>query len=70
MKKYYIDNECMVDFVEMYCEGKSYLWNLFFGWRRSHFRNETWIYSIYRIPKKIYQMAIAMAKKYDDYEIL
>ena len=70
MKKYYIDNECMVDFVEMYCEGKSYLWNLFFGWRRSHFRNETWIYSIYMIPEKIYQMAIDMAKKYDGCEIL
>lgn len=29
MKKYYIDNECMIDFIDMYCEGKSYLWNLF-----------------------------------------
>lgn len=70
MKKYYIDNECMVDFVDMYCKGKSYFWNLFFGWRRSHFKNETWIYSIYMIPKKVYQLAIDMAKKYDDYEIL
>lgn len=30
MKKYYIDNECMLDFIEMYCEGKSRLWNIFF----------------------------------------
>lgn len=29
MKKYCIDNECMLDFVEMYCEGKSRLWNIF-----------------------------------------
>ena len=40
MKKYCIDNECMLDFIEMYCEGKSRLWNIFFGWRRSHFRKE------------------------------
>lgn len=70
MKKYCIDNECMLDFIEMYCEGKSRLWNIFFGWRGSHFRKEKWAYSIYMIPKKIYQMAVEMAKKYDDYEIL
>lgn len=29
MKKYYIDNECMLDFLTMYCEGKSFLWNAF-----------------------------------------
>ena len=31
MKKYYIDNECMRDILMLYCEGKSYLWNTFFG---------------------------------------
>ena len=70
MKKYYIDNECILDFLTMYCEGKSFLWNAFFGWRRTYFRNGKWTYSIYMIPKKVYKMAMDMAKKYDDYEIL
>ena len=24
MKKYWVDNECMIDFIEIYCEGKSF----------------------------------------------
>ena len=70
MKKYCIDNECMLDFIEMYVEGKARLWKILFGWRRSHVRKKKWAYSIYMIPEKIYQMAVDMAKKYDDYEIL
>lgn len=38
MKKYWIDNECMIDFIEMYCEGKSFLWRCFFGWRKTSFK--------------------------------
>ena len=70
MKKYYIDNKCMRDILMLYCEGKSYLWNAFFGWRRSHFRDGKWEYSIYMIPERVYRMAMNIAKKYDDYEIL
>lgn len=29
MKLYAIDNECMTDFLAMYCEGKSNMWNAF-----------------------------------------
>lgn len=70
MKKYCIDNECMRDILMLYCEGKSYLWNAFFGWRRSHFKDGKWEYSVYMIPERIYRMAMNIAKKYDDYEIL
>ena len=70
MKKYRIDNECMRDILLLYCEGKSYLWNAFFGWRRSHFKDGEWAYSIYMIPERIYRMAMNIAKKYNDYEIL
>ena len=70
MKKYRIDNECMRDILILYCEGKSYLWNAFFVWKRSHFRDRKWAYSIYMIPERVYRMAMNITKKYDDYEIL
>ena len=70
MKKYYIDNECMRDLLMLYCEGKSLLWNTFFGWRGSSFKNGEWVSSIYRLPERAYHMAMNIAKKYGDYEIL
>ena len=70
MKKYCIDNERMLDALIMYCEGKSCLWNALFGRKRTYFRNGEWAYSIYMIPERVYRMAVNIAKKYDDYEIL
>ena len=70
MKKYCIDNECMLDAIIMYCEGKSRLWNLFFGWRGAHFSDGAWAYSIYMIPERVYQMATNIAKKYNRHEIV
>lgn len=71
MKKYWVDNECMIDFIEMYCEGKSFLWRWFFGWRKTSFKpigNLRW--KAYIIPKKIYQEALVLAKKYNEYEVV
>ena len=52
MKKYYIDNERMLDALIMYCEGKSYLWNTLFGRKQTYFRNGEWAYSIYMMNFK------------------
>ena len=70
MKKYYIDNECMLDALIIYCEGKSRLWNALFGRKYTHFKDGEWAYSIYMIPERVYHMAMNIAKKHDDYEIL
>ena len=70
MKKYYIDNERMLDAIIMYCEGKSYLWNALFGRKQTYLKNGEWAYSIYMIPERVYRMAVNIAKKYDDYEVL
>ena len=70
MKKYCIDNERMLDAIIMYCEGKSCLWNALFGRKQTYFRKGEWAYSIYMIPERVYHMAMNIAKKYDDYEIL
>lgn len=32
MTKYHVCDELVADFLFMYCEGKSSLWRLFFGW--------------------------------------
>ena len=33
MIKYSTNDELVADFLFMYCEGKSFLWRMFFGWR-------------------------------------
>jgi hypothetical protein len=35
MIKYRVCDELVADFLFMYCEGKSSLWRMFFGWRRT-----------------------------------
>lgn len=35
MTKYHVRDELVADFLFMYCEGKSPLWRLFFGWRET-----------------------------------
>lgn len=31
-----IEDEIMIELCLLYCEGKSYLWNLFYGWRQTY----------------------------------
>lgn len=64
MKKYRITDKLTADFLEMYCDGKCWLWRLFFGWRGSHFENEKWVYSIYYVPMKVAIRAELLARKY------
>ena len=35
MIKYYTNDELVADFLFMYCDGKSPLWRMFFGWRKT-----------------------------------
>lgn len=64
MKKYIIYDELLNDFLGMYCEGKGYLWNAFFGWRGQHYKNQKWEYSIFIIPRKIYNLAVNLVSYY------
>lgn len=40
MTKYHVCDELVADFLFMYCEGKSFLWQMFFGWRKTS--ENTW----------------------------
>lgn len=31
-----IEDELVKELCFLYCDSKSYLWNLFYGWRRTH----------------------------------
>lgn len=66
---YGCDNDCVADFLAMYCEGKGYLWNCFWGFQTLKVIGNT-NHTTWRIPRKIADMAEEMAHKYDDYEIL
>lgn len=70
MKKYLIDNDCMADFLEMYCEGKTFLWNVFFGWRETVYSKDGQERRYYIVPERIYQMAKRSAEVWDDYKVL
>lgn len=37
--------------LSAFCEGKGYLWNLFFGWKKSIFKKDGSCIEIYYIPK-------------------
>jgi hypothetical protein len=64
MKLYVVltDEESML--LDMYCAGKSALWNMFFGWRKTKYvgsnRNPQYYY---RVPRKAYELSQTYAQK-------
>lgn len=64
-KKYYINYLEIAELLEIYCEGKPFWWNWFFGWRGTH--NDG---CYYIIPEKIYKHAMIYAKKHFGIETL
>ena len=49
--------------LDMYCEGRSFIWRMFFGWRRTKkVGTMNWYY--YRVPKRICLLVEEYAKKY------
>lgn len=72
MKKmviYKSNDEMVTDFLLMYCEGRSFLWNLFFGWRETKVLSDGTNMCTFKVPRKIYKMAEKAAKRYG-YEII
>lgn len=66
---YKTNDELVADFLLMYCEGKSFLWNMFFGWREAKYLLDGTSYYTFKVPRKIWQKAERVAKKYG-YEIV
>lgn len=49
-------NEYQAHLLNMYCEGRSFIWNMFFGWRMSKKLNTDVPEYYYRVPKKIWEL--------------
>lgn len=49
----------MSNILSAYCEGRSYLWNCFFGWRKTNKNNQ----EFYWIPVKKLELLIKLAKE-------
>lgn len=71
IRKMYVDNTCVADFLNMYCMGKSFLWNLFFGWVKTVYNADGTIHhSIYAVPYPIYMEAEDLSHKYMEYKVI
>lgn len=66
---YKTNDEMVTNFLLMYCEGKSFLWNMFFGWRETKVLSDGSNFCTFIIPRNIGQMAEKIAKRYK-YEVI
>lgn len=65
MKRYRITSDAVADLLGFYCDGKSTIWNWFFGWRGGHWDTKgNLIYCDYIVPAKILNQAITLAKRF------
>lgn len=60
---YKTNNDTTANFLFMYCEGKSALWNMFFGWQGTKGLPNGGNSYTFKIPRKIYQMAEKFAEE-------
>lgn len=49
----------MSNILGAYCEGRSFLWNCFFGWRKTNINNQ----EFYWIPVKKLELLIKLAEE-------
>ena len=62
MKRYRIIDDAVADLLNFYCDGKSAVWNWFFGWRGGHWDTKgNLVYCEYIVPDKILNQAITLA---------
>lgn len=64
MKTIPIMDEMTADFLLMYCEGRSALWRMFFGWRRTTIFPTYCVYYFRGIPNDIMKTADKLAHRY------
>ena len=64
MKTIPIMDDLTADLLLMYCEGRSYLWRIFFGWRRTQMFPTYSVYYFRGIPDDILKVAKRTAQRY------
>lgn len=66
---YTTNDKMVIDILLMYCEGKSYLWNMYFGWRETRILSDGSQICVFKVPRNICQLAENVAKRYS-YEVV
>lgn len=64
MKTYSVTNDKQACLLDMYCQGKSFLWRMFFGWRRTVYISDSEQIRYFKVPYEIYQMSKDYMYKY------
>lgn len=49
--------------LSLYCEGRSFIWNMFFGWRKTSYEKGYPVYT-YVVPRSISELCKTIAKNY------
>ena len=67
MKRYRITDDAVADLLNFYCDGKSAIWNWFFGQCGGHWDTKgNLVYCDYIVSDKILNQAITLAKRFSD----
>jgi len=64
-KKCIVKDLAIAELLEIYCEGKPFWWNWFFGWRGTY---GDWAF--YVIPEKTYNHIFSYARKHLNIEFV
>ena len=64
-KLYLENNEDIIELFMLYCEGKSFLWKMFFGWRKTNKHG-----AYFKLTEKQYKRVIKTAEIILEYERL
>lgn len=57
MTLYIITDDQQSCLLDMYCQGKNFLWRMFFGWRKTVVISDSVQIRYYKVPYEIYQMS-------------
>ena len=64
-KLYLENNEDVIHLCHLYCDAKGFLWNMFFGWRKTNKHG-----NYFKLTKKQHDRILLTAKILLEYEIL
>lgn len=56
----------MQNILSAYCEGRSHLWNLFFGWRKTRFINDEEEQMFFWVPFRKLKILIELADELEE----
>lgn len=59
-------NRTIQNILSAYCEGRSHLWNLFFGWRKTRFIDDKEEQMFFWVPSRKLEILIELADELEE----